>query len=204
MSKLSDEPKSAGAYLLNDLEDSAHYGLGRTFGGHARKQIKGYSNRHSSRRSLRRDLAAVRGCWVCRKHHRARDNHTKHEVINAINKFKSQSSSAFTAQQVDDFEWALMNDEESSDTDFSDDEDQNNSGSDSANITHTREEQQTMVDQFNNISFVHGMQTATKDIANHVKEINYTLFGTESTNEDKYLHQQSALLLCSPHSTFMV
>ena len=95
-----------------------------------------------------------------------------------------------------------MNEEEASNTHSNNDENGNDLEDGSANSNNTIEKHKSMMDQLNNVSFVHGLQTVTKNLSNHVKEVNYILFSTASNNKDEDHHKESAPLLRSPHPSF--
>ena len=95
---LSSEPRSAGANFVNDHADGTnldevHYGLGKRFGGNAKKHLRGYSSRHK-KSSRAQKLASVKGCWVCGADHKARDHHNKNDILDALNRIKNQQSQA--------------------------------------------------------------------------------------------------------------
>lgn len=93
--RLSSEPRSAGANIVYSNPEEINYSIGRSYGGQAQKHLKGYGQRKKSS-SLSRKLASVSGCWVCKRQHRARDNHTQQEVMEAVNRIKrSQPDATF-------------------------------------------------------------------------------------------------------------
>lgn len=90
--RLSDNPRTAGAecatynneYIINRQNDEAHYSLGNTFGGAARKPMKqfrrpfnnqdrnpeGYQGQRKWLNSVW--MRGVKGCFACGEQHRAR------------------------------------------------------------------------------------------------------------------------------------
>ena len=70
---LSNEAKSAGSFVTIIEEDSILYSTANRFGGDAKKNLKG----SKKSRSISKWLAAHKGCFVCKKDHRARQHHTK-------------------------------------------------------------------------------------------------------------------------------
>ena len=113
---LSSEPSSAGAHLAQDDFDDVNYGMGKNFGGRAKKSLR--SSQFKSKKS-RHPLASVKGCWVSGKDHRARDKHHRSEILEALKRIKSEKSSAlYTAEHVSEMYAALA---DTIDTDTSDD-----------------------------------------------------------------------------------
>ena len=114
---LSSEPKSAGAHLAQDDVDEVHYGMGKTFGGHARKSLR---PPYIKKRKSRNPLASVKGCWVCGKDHRARGRHPRSEILKALKRIKAENPSAlYTAEHISDMYAALadtLNEETSDET----------------------------------------------------------------------------------------
>ena len=95
---LSSEPNSAGAHLAEDDFDEVHYGMGKRFGGHAKKSLR--SSKLKKKKSIHR-LASIKGCWVCGKDHRARDRHQRSEILDALKRIKNENASAlYTAEHV--------------------------------------------------------------------------------------------------------
>lgn len=158
---LSNEPRSAGANWTavdshND-DTQAHYGLGKSFGGQARKQLGGTVRRgyHKNRRRL----ANVKGCWVCGGDHMAREKHAPKEIVAAIDKLKNNSSNkTYTVDDLAEVANALWTagdtDEEQ---DFISDED------DEANILEFQDEMRdeyslnkSLEEDMANASFLHG------------------------------------------------
>jgi hypothetical protein len=84
---LSSEPASAGSYIVQEDENQALYGLGRRFGGDARRKTY-RKNFGASAKSPRN----VKGCWVCGKDHKARDHHTREQVIAALQKHRENGA----------------------------------------------------------------------------------------------------------------
>jgi len=114
---LSSEPRSAGANCTWENMDEVHYGLGMRYGGNARKNLKGASAR-KDRRSVRRVLASIKGCWVCKKKHRARDHHSSEEIITALNRIKKETPAVmFSVEDIDDIQsvYLSMHEEENDD-----------------------------------------------------------------------------------------
>lgn len=71
--------------------------LSSTYGGNARKTIKGSKQRLSKNNAPRissRWLAGQRGCWVCGKSHKARERHSEEEIIDAMSKLREKHSNA--------------------------------------------------------------------------------------------------------------
>lgn len=115
--RLSSEPRSAGVNnVLSDSEDELNYSIGSRYGGKARKHLKGYKSR-KKKSSLSRKLASISVCWVFKGQHRARDNHSQKEVMEAVNRIKeTKPDSTFTCTVLSDVEWALTCESDSSES----------------------------------------------------------------------------------------
>jgi len=85
---LSSEPGSAASFIVTH---DVHYTTGQKYGGKAQRALKPAGNRT---RSISRWLAQQKGCFVCKKNHRARDYHSRQEVSHAIEKLKKKYPSA--------------------------------------------------------------------------------------------------------------
>jgi hypothetical protein len=144
--RLSDASGSAGSvirsFFADEGVDAANYGIGRKFGGDARKLRLPYGVK---RRGLRKE-----GCWVCGNHdHRARERHSPDEVRKAIEKHKSDGSyvyaesvaSALATQDFGEGDCVHGGDK--------------NSSEDSANVA--------AVDSMGNISFICGYDKQTPE-----------------------------------------
>ena len=149
--RLSNEPRSAGINnIYSDSDHDINYSLRSRYGGKARKHLKSYKYR-KKRSSLSTKLAAVPGCWVCKKQHRARDNHSQNEVMEAVNRIKkTKPDSTFNCNMLSDVEWALTYETDSSDSDedILKDQDKNENREDEA--------QMALECELANNSFCHG------------------------------------------------
>ena len=198
-SQLSSDPKSAGAHFIEDC-DEANYVLGRRFGGQARRDIPRSGRKQREKSSLRKDLANVRGCWVCGNKHRAIDYHTRKQVLDAVNKFRnSKRASAFNAQHLDDFEWALYNDNSESDSSSNHEEDvKDHNNSDSGNLADVAEVHKEAIAFFTNASYLHGIHALNIDKTQPIQEITTMLCTSE------YIHEPGSteIALLANHPTF--
>jgi len=140
--------------------DQANYGLGKRFGGNARKQLKGNSSRNV-RRLSRKQLASVKGCWVCKKDHRARDHHSSEEILAALKQIKADRPTVlFTTDDVSEIEQALL-------ASFADDgESGSESGSDLDEVNYLALDEDQLIGQkhemyLSDTAFMHGRTFCT-------------------------------------------
>ncbi len=133
-----------------------NYTTGYKFGGNARKHFKG-SQRHN--RSVSKWLAGHKGCFVCRKDHRARDHHTRPEVSDAINALKKKYPHALVT--IDDFALVVgdmaagytSNDHDSEELSSSDDSDTEGNVNLAECVSDTDKDTEIFLA---NTSFIHG------------------------------------------------
>ena len=188
LSKLSNEAKSAGINLALDEDIYVQYSLGKSFGEDAR-QRRNYNYRHRNDRrtnTQRRELASFRGCWVCGAHHRARDNHSKEDLLKAINRIrKSKRTSAFNLELLIDFEWALLGDEQDEisqidqPTDATNDTD--TESGDSAYMMDENTISRNVATYFSDISYLQGTSFCDENLTSHLKSLKYLMHVNEPT-----------------------
>ena len=154
---LSSEPRSAGAFAIRSNEDLlTMYSAENRFGGDAKKNFKG----SKKSRSISKWLAGHKGCFVCKKNHRARQHHSHQEVSAAIEKIKKRYPAVlFTIEDI-----ALLANEQANDDEddvsitFSDSEDDTEAHVAEESIDVWRDEEQYLA----NVAFIHG-RTFEKD-----------------------------------------
>lgn len=135
---------------------------------------------------MRRNLATVRGCWVCGHRHYARDDHSKQEVLKAINKIRAKSSNAFNVTQINDFEWALINDDDdASDSESSVEDSDTDNSSDSGQLTDMIESKEKLAQYLSNVSYLHATQPHSSDLLFHREELETLLAPRDASNFDE-------------------
>lgn len=164
---LSSEPRSAGAHIVNDNEELVMYGLGQRYHGKARKSL---SKRKKGSYMLRKALASTKGCWVCHKNHKARDFHSKEEIVRALEKMKKEHPEiVFTVEDMEELKevWMSYDSEESSDSVIIEDEE---SAANLIDLTTDQECHRNTEIFFATLSFAHGNSFAKQrsDIENQV------------------------------------
>lgn len=161
---LSNEPGSAGSYLSDD----AMISVNGTYGGNARKTMKGSRLKNGKNNCIRlssRWLAGQNGCWVCGKSHKAKERHSKEEIVEAIEKLRSRQPNAMLT--VEDL--ALISNDLAANGSDEDNESKNEDESHGNHIVFSEDETDESYftcdeaplhkqheEHFANVAFVHG------------------------------------------------